>query len=262
MADLITYDDKVSLTTSEIPRINKCTDADLNEIKSVVNANANLLDSTNSLASKVNTTIVTTANTDLKDYIENGIYYFSSSVTPISIPAGVNGWLRVMKGNQNNVVKQIWYRHGTNNSNDFETYVRTLNGSAGWSNWQRQMVENDLYYKDGDSFTLNWAGGGFLTTSSTEIQFSIPLSKRVKDTIEPTITAGQLYVRKSSGGYLLNNVSILTDNNITINAYENILTIRLVHSTAYSETNNISLAIQVSGLKIEFTEPHTPGPIS
>lgn len=35
----ITYDDKVSLTTSALPRANKCTDDDLNEIKEVVNNN-------------------------------------------------------------------------------------------------------------------------------------------------------------------------------------------------------------------------------
>lgn len=40
----ITYEDKVNLHTSEVPRKNKVTDADLNEIKQVVNQNAgNLL---------------------------------------------------------------------------------------------------------------------------------------------------------------------------------------------------------------------------
>ena len=38
---LITYEDKVNLHTSEVPRKNKVTDADLNEIKQVVNVNAN-----------------------------------------------------------------------------------------------------------------------------------------------------------------------------------------------------------------------------
>lgn len=36
----ITYDDKVSLTTSPLPRPNKCTADDLNEIKNTVNENA------------------------------------------------------------------------------------------------------------------------------------------------------------------------------------------------------------------------------
>ena len=44
MASKITYDDKVSLTTSALPRANKCTDDDLNEIKQVVNDNADELD--------------------------------------------------------------------------------------------------------------------------------------------------------------------------------------------------------------------------
>lgn len=44
MASKITYDDKISLTTSELPRANKCTDDDLNEIKQVVNNNADKLD--------------------------------------------------------------------------------------------------------------------------------------------------------------------------------------------------------------------------
>lgn len=44
MASKITYDDKISLTTSALPRANKCTDDDLNEIKQVVNDNADELD--------------------------------------------------------------------------------------------------------------------------------------------------------------------------------------------------------------------------
>ena len=44
MASQITYDDKVSLKTSPLPNTNKCTAEDLNEIKTVVNANAIELD--------------------------------------------------------------------------------------------------------------------------------------------------------------------------------------------------------------------------
>lgn len=43
MSSKITYDDKVSLSTSPLPRANKCTDDDLNEIKQVVNDNADEL---------------------------------------------------------------------------------------------------------------------------------------------------------------------------------------------------------------------------
>ena len=235
----ITYDDKVSLTTSPLPRANKATAEDFNEIKRVVNANASA-------------TIITTANTDLNDYTETGVYYFSTSYTPINIPTGVvNGWLVVMKCNLNNVVKQIWYRQGTTNKNDFETYIRTKSGT--WGNWQRVMVEDDLYYKAGDSATIYWKSGGFLTSTATEIQFSIPLPKRIPSGVTPTITSGKIYVRLPSGGYLLNNVDITLDNTITLKSYGNILDVILRHSSAYQTTNNIPLAIQVADLKIDFT---------
>lgn len=40
----INYSDKVSLTTSPLPRANKCTAEDLNEIKQVINDNADIQD--------------------------------------------------------------------------------------------------------------------------------------------------------------------------------------------------------------------------
>lgn len=236
----ITYDDKISLSTSPLPRTNKATADDFNEIKEVVNANAN-------------TTIVTTANTDLNDYTETGVYYFSTNYIPINIPTSlVNGWLSVIKSIPNSLVKQIFYRGGTADKNDYETYIRTRVGRE-WGNWQRVMVENDLYYKAGDSATIYWKSGGFLTSAATEIQFSIPLPKRIPSGVTPTITSGKINVRLPSGGYLLNNVDITLDNNITLKRYGNILDVILRHSSAYQTTNNIPLAIQVADLKIDFT---------
>ena len=236
----ITYDDKVSLTTSPLPRANKATAEDFNEIKRVVNANASA-------------TIITTANTDLNDYTETGVYYFSVNYIPINIPTSlVNGWLSVIKSIPNSLVKQIFYRGGTVDKNDYETYIRTRVGGV-WGNWQRVMVENDLYYKAGDTFTFGWKGGGFLTTSATEIQFSIPLPKRVPSGVTPSITSGKIYIRLPNGGYLLNNVDITLDNTIVLKTYGNILDVILGHSSAYQTTNNIPLAIQVADLKIDFT---------
>lgn len=134
MAEKITYDDKVSLTTSPLPRANKCTAEDLNEIKTVVNANADL-------AEKVNTIVVTITDTNLNNYIEDGTYYFSSDYTPTNIPVGINGWLQVMTSSATSNVKQVWYRHGTINSNDYQTFVRTKTGS-GWSTWQQFAMVN------------------------------------------------------------------------------------------------------------------------
>lgn len=87
---------------------------------------------------------VTTAGTDLDDYTTTGLYYFSNKHTPTNAPAGVNGWLMVLQGDQGTVAKQIWYRHGTANSNDSQTFVRTQTSlnSTNWSSWKRFYTDD------------------------------------------------------------------------------------------------------------------------
>ena len=86
---------------------------------------------------------VTTAKTNLNNYKDPGFYYFSGSYTPTNIPAGTNGWLIVFPNQDESAVKQLWLRHGTPGSNDFETHVRTYAGGS-WGSWERYLTENDL----------------------------------------------------------------------------------------------------------------------
>ena len=102
---------------------------------------------------------VTTANTDLDDYIKTGMYYFSGTYTPEHIPAGSNGWLKVMRTN-NNIIKQIWYRYGTANTNDYQIYVRTK-FSEGWSTWRRLQAGDIVLYENNSGST------GTITLSDT-----------------------------------------------------------------------------------------------
>lgn len=88
---------------------------------------------------RIETQVVTTANTNLNDYKENGEYYFDADRAPINRPAGTNGWLKVIKSGDNYTVKQLWFRQGTANVNDYETYVRTLTGT--WSDWKQYVVD-------------------------------------------------------------------------------------------------------------------------
>lgn len=88
--------------------------------------------------------IVTDSNTDLDNYKESGIYFFDTNYVPENIPAGNNGWLVVLKGS-GNFVKQVWYRAGTANLNDSDTYVRTNTGS--WSSWRKYVTEDETNYK-------------------------------------------------------------------------------------------------------------------
>lgn len=90
---------------------------------------------------KFNCINVTTVGTDLNDYIETGRYFFNSANKPENIPAGVNGWLEVISSNDN-TVKQIWYRYGTANSNDYQTFIRTKMSTT-WSNWTDILSGHD-----------------------------------------------------------------------------------------------------------------------
>ena len=84
---------------------------------------------------------ITVAGENLDDYVESGTYTFGGTYTPTGIPAGVNGWLVVMRwstSDTNPTVKQLWFRHGTLDSNDHEIYVRTrTQGENKWSAWSR-----------------------------------------------------------------------------------------------------------------------------
>ena len=85
----------------------------------------------------VKTKYVTTAGTNLDNYREEGKYFFGSAVTPTNIPVGTSGFLIVMSaGVDNNIVKQVWMRLGTQNTNDNETFIRTYN-NVSWSNWKK-----------------------------------------------------------------------------------------------------------------------------
>ena len=115
---------------------------------------------------KVDVQNITQAGTDLNDYVESGIYFFaSSSVAPTNIPAGSNGWLVVIKGDNNVHTKQIWYRYGSTN-NHHQTFVRT-NMNGVWKNWERFGL-SPLSLYDNSSGT---SGTVTLSESSADFTF-------------------------------------------------------------------------------------------
>lgn len=59
-------------------------------------------------------------------------------------PSGVsNGWLQIYAFNGE--VKQLLYRFGTANTNDYQIFVRTFyTPSQSWSNWTRLITNSDL----------------------------------------------------------------------------------------------------------------------
>lgn len=83
------------------------------------------------------------ASQDLNDYKESGVYYFTSSNPPVNVPVGSNGVLFVIKSawSVRPLVKQIWMRHGTSNSNDNQTFTRSFNITNNtWSYWHEYVT--------------------------------------------------------------------------------------------------------------------------
>ncbi len=193
--------------------------------------------------------IIPESITDLNDYKTGGLYFFGSAYTPINIPAGVNGWLEVMEG-LSGWVKQIWYRLGTNNSNDYQTYVRTLNGSV-WSNWRRLKTAEEDYYQSGDTETIGRCiTGGYVTSSTTSIRCSILLPKKM-DNVTPTITGGSISARASTGGYLLSAVDVASAVT-SVAKTSNTLVMYFNSTTAYNTTNNTPVSIDFVDLVVSF----------
>lgn len=92
-------------------------------------------------------------NTNLNNLKRTGRYFFLHSRTYGNLPTNVvNGWLDVkVSDGASSVIKQVFYRQGTNNSNDFEVYERTF--STTWSDWVRLATMKDLGTKHTISYT-------------------------------------------------------------------------------------------------------------
>lgn len=83
------------------------------------------------------------SETDLNSVLETGMYYCTYGNTYINMPPSVsNGWLFVFH-QADNIVKQVFLRHGTAGTNDHQSFVRTLIGTE-WSDWTRVITEKDV----------------------------------------------------------------------------------------------------------------------
>lgn len=128
-----------AVTKSDVGLGNVDNTSDVN--KPVSNAQAEAIEM--AMKNAGNTQIVKTANTNLDDYKTNGKYFFSGSYTPINIPYGSNGILIVINNGNEDVIKQIWTRQGTPNSNDHMTSIRVYAADT-WSNWTRFITDKDI----------------------------------------------------------------------------------------------------------------------
>ena len=164
----------------------------------------------------IDTKYITTSNTDLNDYLEEGWYFFEPPYTPTNIPIGVNGFLEVRKGNT--FTKQIWYRAGTPGSNDFQTFVRTKNIN-GWGAWKRYTVPGDLYWTKTNHEILSKYAGYFVDGVNGDDSNDGKTQAKAFKTLAPiweAVKQGDMEIRFALAGgstyvwdpYIINNLSI------------------------------------------------------
>lgn len=202
----------------------------------------------------IDTQIIETTGTNLNDYTNEGIYFFSASYTPLNVPSGVvNGWLRVMKGSSD-WVKQIWYRAGTANSNDYNIYVRTYTSAGVWSNWKRLVAEDEMYFMSGETLTIDtlYNALGHLTGSSKDIHFTIPLHKSLTKITSISINSFDLTIRHADGGYLVQRATSI-DGTVTVyKGSGNHIRVTLAFNDAFNFTNNAPVSVVINEMVLSF----------
>lgn len=94
---------------------------------------------------------VTESGTNIDDYVEEGIFFFSYANRPSGLPAEVNGngWLIVFNNDKRDYTKQIWISMGSSKIHDnrLPICMRGLFGENGYSDWSMlysKSIENIL----------------------------------------------------------------------------------------------------------------------
>lgn len=152
--------------------------------------------------------------TNLNNLTAQGIYQIGQHNGNANLPAGcVNGTLCVFAIAGASTVKQIFYRQGTQNTNDHETYVRQKQGSS-WSSWIRMLTTKDI--------------ASSVNTSTTQI----PTCKAVNDKVTAVNNAAVLL----KGNQTVNGVKTFTNNPISKNGTPHFL----LQSTNVSKGSNPS----------------------
>lgn len=79
---------------------------------------------------------------------------------------------------------------------------RTLNLYGNMISYYINGVMTKPYYSAGDEVTFNWFGTGYTTSTSNELQFSIPLAKPVVGSPNVTMTSVDGFIVRRNGSYI------------------------------------------------------------
>lgn len=210
--------------------------------------------------------VVITANSDLNDYDDPGVYYCSSSAicqTLANSPYSQGIWIDGTTGFRLEVYittgtgygLQILYTHNVVQ----RTYIRALNGSI-WRAWHRIVGDDEIYYRNSDTLSITSYTNlnGFITSSTTSVSFSFYTPKSLANISTITVTAFKGTIRGISG-YLDGQTSAydwFADASYTITATkmsDNMIRIVCTKSSAYTNVTNNTPISYYGSLGLSFS---------
>ena len=189
-----------------------------------------------------------TANSDLNNYTDTGVYYCSNSATTQSLSNspytqgiwvdGTTGFrLEVYNTTGSGYGFQILYTHNVVQ----RTYIRSLNDST-WRSWHRLVGDDETYYRVNDTFAssayMEMSGHSTGNAKRIVIGFTVPKSMANISTITVTRLTGSFF---GSGGLInsATDTNWLTTSGITLTPLktsDNTVRIYIDSTTAFTNT--------------------------
>ena len=124
-------------------------------------------------------------------------------------------------------------------------------------------ILDSLYYKSGDTYSSSGkiVSNGYISDNSKQINFTVTLPKSMKN-VTPTLTDLKINGRHVGGGHIFSSgyisagYDVLNDPDITVsfsNKQDDLLTIKLVTTTAWNVTNNTPVSMSIESMAISFS---------
>lgn len=116
------------------------------------------------------------------------------------------------------------------------------------------VLPPEYCYRAGQTYEITGytALSGFLTSSKTSIQFSLPVAKSLEFITNITINSYNLDIRHADGGYIGTGITSVAGKIVANKRSDNLIEITITLDSATSFTNNSTIAVGVNTLKLTF----------
>lgn len=117
-----------------------------------------------------------------------------------------------------------------------------------------EVFPPEYCYRAGQTYEITGytALSGFLTSSKTSIQFSLPVAKSLEFITSITINSYNLDIRHADGGYIGTGITSVAGKIVANKRSDNLIEITITLDSATSFTNNSTIAVGVNALKLTF----------